>query len=352
MDNLDLLKIALEEIKNQNILYKATSFWATASKEITKALEEHGVDNFRNIQVALNYFVPNYGPPAIGISFQQKELIYSKLVNEYPLDHKAHTVLNHLLSGKLSALSDYRVLLSSDNIKKLPFLHLFTESNYGHPIERFDFDGKFYSRSSLNYLLGLSFLKQHLDNEIPKVILEIGGGYGTLGEIISQSGIDDWKYIDIDIPPTQFVADWYLKQVIGEDKVSGFNDFSKNNSIYIEKLKNVSVLCSWQIEQIVGNVDLFVNFISFQEMEPNVVSNYLFQIDRLNTKWVLLRNMRQGKQLHSKERDGVKTPIFTDDYPKMLPNYQLISKNVHPFGYETVDGYHSELLLFKRKYSL
>jgi len=32
----------------------------------------------------------------------------------------------------------------------------------------------------------------------------------------------------------------------------------------------------------------------------------------------------------------------------MLPNYTLIDRNVHPFGFETVDGFHSELMLFKR----
>ena len=113
-------------------------------------------------------------------------------------------------------------------------------------------------------------------------------------------------------------------------------------------LKNASVLCSWQIEQLQGEVDLFVNFISFQEMEPDVVANYLNQVDRLKSRWVLLRNMREGKQIQKDGHVGVKTPIRSDDYVQMLPNYQLVARNVHPFGYETVDGFHSELQLFKR----
>jgi len=107
-------------------------------------------------------------------------------------------------------------------------------------------------------------------------------------------------------------------------------------------------LCSWQIEQLVGEVDLFVNFISFQEMEPDVVQNYLHHVDRLKSRWILMRNMREGKQIQKEGHVGVKTPIQTNDYIQMLPNYRLVASNLHPFGFETVDGFHSELLLLKR----
>ena len=152
----------------------------------------------------------------------------------------------------------------------------------------------------------------------------------------------------MDIPPTQFVADYYLKSVLGADQVTGFDELLNHKQINISELKPASVLCSWQIEQLQGDVDLFVNFISFQEMEPDVVSNYLYHVDRLKVRWVLLRNMRQGKQKQSMGNVGVKTPILSDDYRSMLPNYRLIECNVHPFGFETVDGFQSELQLLKR----
>jgi hypothetical protein len=33
----------------------------------------------------------------------------------------------------------------------------------------------------------------------------------------------------------------------------------------------------------------------------------------------------------------------------MLPNYKLVATNVWPYGFKTVDGYHSEIMLFKRR---
>jgi hypothetical protein len=95
--------------------------------------------------------------------------------------------------------------------------------------------------------------------------------------------------------------------------------------------------------------DGFEGLVRIGEMEPDVVANYLHHVDRLQSRWVLLRNMREGKQIQKDGHVGVKTPIRSDDYVHMLPNYQLVARNVHPFGYETVDGFHSELQLFKRK---
>ena len=349
MDHKTSLGLALSQLKKQKPIYQPTAFWAAACEKISKELVDEGIENFRRNTTALSYFVPNFGAPASGLSREQVEKLTQMLAASYPNETKSQQTLNHYLSGKQAALADYRVLLASDNLKQFPYLHSFSESDCGQPIEQFEFDGKKYSRSSLNYLLGLSFLKRQLGEDVPKSVLEIGGGFGTLGEIWAQSGIDGWKYIDIDIPPTQFVADYYLKAVLGSSFVTGFDEVVEDQAIDIQNLKPASVLCSWQIEQLVGNIDLFVNFISFQEMEPEVVANYLHHVDRLNCRWVLLRNMREGKQLKRQGHAGVEVPITSDDYLNMLRNYRLVERNVHPFGFETVDGFHSELQLFKRK---
>jgi hypothetical protein len=104
------------------------------------------------------------------------------------------------------------------------------------------------------------------------------------------------------------------------------------------------------MEKLSGEIDLFVNFISFKEMEPDIVKNYLNHVARLSSTWVLLRNTRKGKNIKKANcSGGVEIPIFSYDYVAMLPDYDLIERNVIPFGYKTVDKFHSELLLFKHK---
>ncbi len=332
----------LEKIKTVSHLYRPSSFWADASEIIVSEIKEFGVENFRRLECALGYFVPNYGMPANSFDSEIEHGLHEFLVERG--SKKQSLAMQEFLSGYLHALSDYRVFISADNTNKKPYLQDFSESNYGNPIEQFCFDNKLYSRSALNYLLGLCFLKKNLKigQEI-STVLEIGGGFGTLGEILSFT--KDIKYIDVDIPPMSFIAQQYLSNIYGKD-VDGL--VADEGVVDIKSLKPCSVINSWDIERLVGSIDLFVNFISFQEMEPEIVANYLGHIRRLKPKYILLRNMREGKQIITdKEIGGVKVPIKSDDYAKIIGDgYKLIDKSVIQFGYKTVDGYHSELLLF------
>ncbi len=344
----DLLK-AFKIMQSQKKIYQPTSFWEKASIEITNDIQKNGLHQFRNLNSTLSFFVPTYGVPTNGYSKIQVKKLIDLLKSGFPKNVKSHQALKFYLTGEQHALSDYRVLIASDNKEKLPHLHHFSESKVGNPIGQFNFNKKFFSRSSLNYLLGLSLLKKYLKNYEISTVLEIGGGFGSLGEILSYSNIENIKYINIDIPPTHFIAEYYLKQIFGKDKITNAIDTFNTEKILINNLKKFSVLCSWQIEKLYGKVDLFVNFISFQEMEPDVVENYLNHIKRLDTNWILLRNIREGKQIKTQSSYGVKDPIKTQDYINMLSEYDLIETNVHPFGYQTVDGFHSELILLKKK---
>jgi putative sugar O-methyltransferase len=350
MYNYPELTQSLEDMLSQKELYKPSSFWDKAFQQITAELCVYGVDRFRSLPTTLGFFVPTYGVPGNCFTQEMIDGLIDRFKNEFRLEKKPQISLEQYLTGKMAAMADYRVLIAADSQFNLPHLHIFSESTFGKPVEQFEFDGRRFSRSSLNYLLGLAMLKRHLNGSVPKTVLEIGGGFGTLGEILSSSGIEGLRYIDIDIPPTSFVAQVYLSNVLGENNVVTYEQTREKTSINIDSLPQASVLCSWQIEKLIGKVDFFVNFISFQEMEPHIVRNYLEHVVRLGTKWVLLRNMREGKNKRKdKDSIGVETPILTDDYLAMLKGYELLERNVVPFGYKTVDDFNSELLLFKLK---
>jgi putative sugar O-methyltransferase len=343
------LSRAREDMKTQSKLYQPSVFWDEASSCLVAELSSLGIERFRSLPTALGFFVPTYGTPGNGFAAEQSAGLAEWLHRAYAQAKKPQLALSQFLEGYVSAQADYRVLLAADDPGTLPYLHRFSESTVGEPVEQFEFDGRRFSRSSLNYLLGLALLKKHLDGDVPRTVLEIGGGFGTLGEVLSSAGIEGLRYIDIDIPPTNFVAQHYLGKVLGTERVMTYARTAGAASIEIDSLPQATVLCSWQIEKLRGRVDLFVNFISFQEMEPDIVKNYLSHVTRLGARWVLLRNLREGKQLRKSGSIGVEQAILGDDYAGMLPAYTLVERNVLPFGYRTVDGYHSELLLFRRR---
>jgi putative sugar O-methyltransferase len=295
-NNYQQLAHARADMRKQSEFYQPTVFWDEASSRIADELIAHGFERFRALPSALSFFVPTYGTPGSSYTREQVEGLRHWFSETHPQASKPAIGLERFITGESSAHADYRVLLAADDVSLLPRLHTFTESAVGGPVEHFEFDGRKFSRSSLNYLLGLALLKKHIGNNSLRTVMEIGAGFGVLGEILASSAIEGSRYIDIDIPPTSCVAEYYLSEVLGAENVATYSQTCDRAEIEIASLPQASVLCSWQIEQLRGEVDLFVNFISFQEMEPHIVANYLSHVTRLKASWILLRNLREGKQ--------------------------------------------------------
>jgi len=118
--------------------------------------------------------------------------------------------------------------------------------------------------------MGLVLLKKTVDTSSLQTALEIGGGFGTVGEILNGARPDAF-YADVDIPPVAAIATWYLEQVLGEDRVLGYEqtrDWDRIDLAEIARSHRAVVLRPWQLPHVEGQVDLFMNFVSFQEMEP------------------------------------------------------------------------------------
>ncbi|MCK5679861.1 putative sugar O-methyltransferase [bacterium] len=94
----------------------------------------------------------------------------------------------------------YQIIKSFDISSRVPKLDKVSESQVGNPTQQFDFEGNLYSRSLLNYLRGLVYLKSLVETGTINSVLEIGGGYGTLGEIFLKSDFDRYFYVNVDIP--------------------------------------------------------------------------------------------------------------------------------------------------------
>ena len=336
-----------ESLWQQNELYLPGSFWNQALLEIAENYILNGIENLRNFHANLDFFVPSYGTPGNGFSEDKIIEIDSLISNK--LNFKQSGLIKNSLSGYYQALSDFRVFNASNMKEDKLDLSQFSESEIGNPKEFFEFNKKRFSRSSLNYLLGLSFLKKSVEGFIPRKILEIGGGFGTLGEIFSGSNLLDVKYINLDLPPMFLISEAYLKKCLSKEEEFFDHKKSFDGEINIQKLPKFTFLPNWRVEDLRGEIDLFVNYISFQEMEPHIVRNYAKEVMRLNPKFILLRNLREGKQKSDGKNVGVEQPIVKKDYLSFFGDYELLYSDIDTFGYKTVDNFHSELLLLKKK---
>ncbi|WP_346911517.1 putative sugar O-methyltransferase [uncultured Roseibium sp.] len=342
MSHPDLLDLS----RRSGPLYAPTPFWAEGARRLAEDIDANGIENFRNKGAPLNFFVPTYGYPGNSLSDTQITALRAGI---HPASAKQSAIVENWLTGHDQARVDYRVFAAAAQ-QCAPYLMAFSESDAGNPREHFNFQGRQYSRSALNYLIALTFLAQFADLEQCHTFLEIGGGFGTLGEILAKTREPEtYRFIDVDIPPTCEVADYYLGEACRETERMTSAAASLADNHPIDDLPPLTVLPNWQIEALSGRIDVFVNFFSFQEMEPEVVASYLEHVDRLEPKWILLRNMREGKQVRTADDPiGVTTPIKGPFYAEQLPNYALRATDADIFGSTTADGFHSDLSVFER----
>ena len=111
------------------------------------------MDTFRSDIDNLHFFVPTYGYP--GNSFSIETI--NKLLEETKNNNKNFLALEKYLNGELLARADYDVFKTANNIDDNLNILNCSESTFGKPIEHYNFNNKLYSRSSLNYLLGIRF---------------------------------------------------------------------------------------------------------------------------------------------------------------------------------------------------
>jgi putative sugar O-methyltransferase len=314
-----LLDIMLEDMEKADPLYQPTNFWKVILPSIVNDLKKHGVASFRRHPSACRLYAPNYPNTPIGEAQAHREF---SIFSEADIPH---------LSPHLTAVS---------------------ESDFGNPHQQLSFEGRRYSRSFLNYLRGLTFLKKHVDTASIRSVLEIGGGYGSLGEILLKSTPNPIFYLNVDIPPVAFVATQYLQAVFGKKAVLDYGttrNLEAIDSIEASAHTRTMVLCPWQLPKLKGTFDLFVNFFSFQEMEPDVVENYANFINERVTKYLLLRNQRDGKQrAGAPGHHGVLTPITRTDYLRFFKDFEPLAVDSGTFG-NIPNGFPSEVMVLKRK---
>ena len=173
----------MSRAKTQDQLYWATSFWESGLPRITMDLENEGLENFRRWSSSLGFFSPTYGAPGNSLTPELIEKLFD-WSNKNALTPKQASFVRSWATGQLTAENDFRVVKSAVMGTANEFLLDFSESDIGNPIERLVIDTKVHSRSSMNYLMGLACLSKFVELKSLRSVLEIGGGYGTLGEIL------------------------------------------------------------------------------------------------------------------------------------------------------------------------
>jgi putative sugar O-methyltransferase len=305
---------SLDELAGCHPDFRPTSFWGPGLSQLLTDMSDRGLDSFKSWRTAGFWFYPMYGTgftnATIDVTFTAAQKANPKVNRPF---------LAGALSGGLEARRDFDAVRLFWNQANWPAdLEGLGESQVGKPPQYFRLTGSEtvgWTRPYLNYLLCLAALSQHV-TEPATSFLEIGGGFGVLGEIVLSRN-PQARYVNLDIPPLLTVSSYYLTELFGRDQVMIYDDrFADSGPV---EVPSSACLPNWRIEDLVGDYDVFVNSFSFQEMEPHVVQRYVDEVARIGVKHVVSLNSRLGKPKQSAESQiGVIDPVTSQRIVEMF----------------------------------
>ena len=355
-NQINMLKKMMEESFKQDDLYTAGNYWKHYEKNIIKQVENNSLKHFRsweggaglgNIQsfgggderIGRN-FMRNFHPFDKDFKFFDNSFIvrkYNSLINKlipYFSFFKYFAIRAAEARRYHKEYFDGFIFQKYNLIKELDKeLAEISDSSFGLEKDNFTLiDNKIYTSLFLDHLLFIHQIKKNTEFEAINYILELGAGTGLLASAFLKLN-KKIKYLIIDIPPTIFFSEYYLKNI--GYKVFGYEDISKTNILDIKKIfEDYDVIClpSWKLNHL-GNFqfDLFINIHSFQEMEKKQAMNYLSIFKKNLKNYIYLENEIEGHTKAVKKNEfGVLEQCKLEDVESYLSKeFNIVKKDIN-----------------------
>jgi hypothetical protein len=181
-------------------------------------------------------------------------------------------------------------------------------------------------------------------------VLELGGGYGGLGELLLKADARI-VYVDVDIPPVAAVATFYLEKVFGVGSVLTYEITREMDIIDIEQISSncmCAVLCPWQLATSTGGGRPFCELYLLSgngtghrsQLHPISATSYALVSPN--------RNSRQGKPVAERDGElGVLCPVIIDDAIAQFDASDVLGRDSHTSG-DSYEGFESEVVCMRR----
>lgn len=339
-DDLKKLELMLNDTKTAPKLYQPTNYWAYYENKFLPGLRATGLKDFRRKRgVGESFGATDLLPHRRTFSNMNLKKWYS--IPRWVIDRLSNInaikkAINHvtlLYNGisyenfRLHCFDFAKIYGEKCGAKPITKLNV---SLAGNPEDVFTVDGKHYTMSILYYYLQYAYCSQFLQFDSINTMAEIGSGGGKQIEVIKKLHPNISFYI-FEIPPQLYVCEQYLSAVFPRSVIS-YYETRKYKSIPKKDHKGkIFILPTWKIGELADlNYDLFWNSASFQEMEPNVVLNFLKYINK-QCNYAFLHEQMSGKRVTSSKREhGVIQQTKTEHYREGLKDFKIddISRSI------------------------
>jgi putative sugar O-methyltransferase len=361
VDKPELLDLMLQDLRRAPEEYRPTNFWEVHARNFLPELTRLGLRDFRRRK---NSVLGSFGatdPEPLQIDFRHSVAVSNRLTRQLPFHDRMLRALNSLahrrpvsdaglkrLQRVLPVRTSVYYEITPDDLRQMAYdyvraraekagarpIHELEVSLAGNPEDVFEIEGRTYTMATFFYYLHYVYARQFIDFDGVKVFVELGSGMGKQVEVIRKLH-PNVCFLLFDIPPQLYVGERYLDTVFPGDVVSYATTRDLSVPPAIEPGK-IFMFGAWQFPLLERQrIDLFWNAASFQEMEPNVVANYLRTVNG-QADAVFLHEIMHGQELATRKgAGGVLQQTTLEHYRRGLPDFDLVdvSPSRQPAGH-------------------
>lgn len=315
-DDLELLRLFLSDMSQQSALWQPTSYWQGHCERIGKELAVRGLKDFRqnwNLMRGVDLGFKYTGLDSLNLRPSRISRLFTgvppvrELLNQYE-NHlsKVRETWDRTLHQHLQREAAMLFALLSRGETSSEILRRVSDSGVGLP-DSYDFDGHRHTSNLLHHICLFALTLQAEGATDCSRVIEIGGGYGALPELWRKlgRGMPDGYFVEIDIPPLVYVTTQYLRAIFPGDVID-YREIRQAKRLTASDINGkIVVIPPWLVPTLDLEFDLLWNSISFQEMEHEVVENYLDHLAK-GTRSIFINTRTQG---HRKGLGGQRDPI-------------------------------------------
>jgi putative sugar O-methyltransferase len=316
--NRNKLTDLLEEYRNQPQEFQATSYWSSYESRILDTVNSLDFTQLRSGKYPI---LATFGFNDVKYTVHPNLPLWKKtFLKFYRYLIKDWAVLPYSLkTADIQEMAYHHCQLMADLTNSIP-LSTVEVSTFGNPQDIFEMNGRSYTLSFLHYYLRYCFAQKHISFKGDEIIVELGSGSGYQIEVLKKI-YPNITVLCFDLPVQLYLCETYLTQALGTENIVGSDVTLKWKELSGIKKGGIHFLGNWLIPLLQDfQLDVFWNAVSFGEMEPAIVENYLNYVKN-NAKWVYLLQARHGKETSG--RTHVQDPTTFDDYKRFLSGYVL-----------------------------
>jgi putative sugar O-methyltransferase len=317
MQDMDVFDAMIRELEAAEPIFLPSDFWQDLNEKNNRMLKAEGLANFKRT-VSQNYFnwvITDYKHMLFRHALHQWRLrpnllpIFSRIREMNFLHFTTNddrVVLTKLQQHvyRLYVCFVWTIMTSHD---RQGLRHRVAEPEVGNPF-RVQYGDLLLSQDLATSIVECNVVADLLTDTSRPRIAEVGAGYGRLAYtyISTLPG----QYYIFDIPPALGVAQWYLEQTFGRDRVFRFRHFNRLDAVQDEiNHASIVLLTPNQIRMFPdGYFDVILTISTLPEMRRDQVDLYLSEFQRLSHGHIFIKQFKAWKN----PTDG--TDLTADSY--------------------------------------